>query len=207
MNRFQHDEIFSEAPISVRTGPGALKLMTLMLGDALPEDKLASIVDCLPQDEQRERQRRLHHLLDSGYGSCLLARPDVAELVDSALQSFNGRQFELVSWVLMPSHIHILAGANCGYRMEQVLLALMGWTEEKLEEQLGIEGRIWSRQYREQVIRDEEHMFAAIEFIHSDPVRAGLCEDAEDWEFSSADGMDIRHVVSVVDALLENRAG
>lgn len=207
MNRFDHNEIYSEAPISVRTGPGALRLVTLMLDDALPQEKVAGIIDSLPHEEQRERQRRLHHLLDSGYGSCLLARADVAELLDNALQSFNGRQVELVSFVIMPSHIHILAGANCGYRMEQVLLALMNWTEERLDAELGIEGRVWSRQYREQVIRDEEHMFAAIDFIHNDPVRAGLCTEAEDWEHSSANGMDIRRVVSVVDALLEDRAG
>ncbi|MCB1216054.1 MAG: transposase [bacterium] len=207
MNRFEHSQIFNDQPPLVRTGPGALRLVTLMLRDALPEDKLASIVDSLPLEETRERQRRLHHLLDSGYGSCLLAQPQAAGILDRALQSFNGRQFELVSFVIMPSHVHMLAGANSGYSIERVLLALMDWTEEQFEEECGTLGRVWSRQYREQVIRDEEHMFAAIEFIHSDPVRAGLCEDAEDWEFSSADGMDIRHVVSVVDALLENRAG
>ena len=203
MNRFQHRDIFTGEHGPQGDRPGALRLVTVMLEDALPKDKLASIVDALPAEEQRERQRRLHHLLDSGYGSCLLARPKLAELVDQCLQSFNGRQCELISFVLMPSHMHLLLGSNSGYRLEQVLLALMDWTEEQCEEKLGISGRVWSRQYREQIIRDEEHMLAAIEFIHSDPVRAGLCVDAEDWEFSSAVGLDVRRVVSVVDALLE----
>ncbi len=207
MNRFDHNMIYSEAPLLVRNGPGALRLVTIMLADALPADKLASVVDSLPQEQQRERQRRLHHLLDSGYGSCLLAQPQAADLLDRSLQTFNGRQFELVSFVIMPSHMHILVGANSGYRIEQVLLALMDWTEERFEEDCGTSGRVWSRQYREQVIRDEEHMFAAIEFIHNDPVRARLCEQAEDWEYSSASGLDIRRVVSVVDALLEDAAG
>ena len=207
MNRFRHEEIFSEAPLMNRSGPGALRLVTMMLEDALPADKLADIVDILPLEEQRERQRRLHHLLDSGYGSCLLADPGPANVLDQALQSFNGRQFELVSFVIMPSHVHMLVGANSGYRIEQVLLALMDWSEEQFEEHCGTKGRVWSRQYREQVIRDEEHMFAAIEFIHSDPVRARLCDNAEDWEYSSACGMDVRRIVSVVDALLEEAAG
>ena len=42
MNRFDHNEIYSEAPISVRTGPGALRLVTLMLDDALPQIGRAS---------------------------------------------------------------------------------------------------------------------------------------------------------------------
>lgn len=203
MNHFNHGEIFAGESHRMQDRPGALRLVTLQLHDALPADKLASIVESLPAEEQRERQRRLHHLLDSGYGSCLLAKPKVAELVDKALQSFNGRQFELLSWVIMPSHVHLLTGTNSGYNLAQVLLALMDWTEEQFAERLKISGRVWSRQYREQIIRDEEHMFAAIEFIHSDPVRAGLCLHPEDWDHSSACGMDVRRVVSVVDALLE----
>jgi REP element-mobilizing transposase RayT len=203
MNHFQHGEIFAGERPQMQDRPGALRLVTLLLDDALPQDKLASIVDSLPVGEQRERQRRLHHLLDSGYGSCLLAKPKAAELLDKALQSFNGRQFELLSWVIMPSHVHLLTGTNSGYNMAQVLLALMDWTEEQFAERLKTSGRVWSRQYREQLIRDEEHMYAAIEFIHSDPVRAGLCLQPEDWEYSSAVGLDVRRVVSVVDALLE----
>ena len=44
------------------------------------------------------------------------------------------------------------------------------------------------REYWDRFIRDEQHFTAAIEYIHMNPVKAGLVEKAEDWYWSSAGG-------------------
>ena len=44
------------------------------------------------------------------------------------------------------------------------------------------------------VIHDDEMMAVKVEYIHNDPVKAGLVAAPEDWKFSSArDYLEIGH--------------
>ena len=42
------------------------------------------------------------------------------------------------------------------------------------------------REYHDRRIRDDEHMNRAIVYIENNPVKAGRCEQPEDWAWSSA---------------------
>jgi hypothetical protein len=44
---------------------------------------------------------------------------------------------------------------------------------------------VWMRDYWDRFIRDEKHFVAAVEYIHMNPVKAGLVEKAEDWYWST----------------------
>nr|WP_215609583.1 hypothetical protein [Leptothoe spongobia] len=43
----------------------------------------------------------------------------------------------------------------------------------------------WQRRYWEHWIRDEKDFAIHCDYIHSNPVRHGLCEKPQDWEYSS----------------------
>ena len=47
-------------------------------------------------------------------------------------------------------------------------------------------GVFWQREYFDRFIRDDEHYRKAVEYIHNNPVKAGLVPQAEDWPYSSA---------------------
>jgi len=42
------------------------------------------------------------------------------------------------------------------------------------------------REYWDRFIRDEKHYGAVVEYIHNNPVKAGLCESPGQWCWSSA---------------------
>ncbi len=44
----------------------------------------------------------------------------------------------------------------------------------------------WHREFWDRYIRDEEHYLDTVEYIHKNPVKAGLVKDPEDWPWSSA---------------------
>ena len=55
--------------------------------------------------------------------------------------------------------------------------------------EIGVPGgvpRVWHREYWDRYIRDERHLRQAIEYIHQNPVKAGLIAKAESWLWSSA---------------------
>jgi REP element-mobilizing transposase RayT len=51
---------------------------------------------------------------------------------------------------------------------------------------LGRTGQFGFREYFDRYIRDERHFANAVQYIHENPVKAGLVENPEDWPFSSA---------------------
>ena len=44
----------------------------------------------------------------------------------------------------------------------------------------------WLREYWDRFIRNENHYYSAIEYIHQNPVKANLVDNNKDWRFSSA---------------------
>jgi REP element-mobilizing transposase RayT len=46
--------------------------------------------------------------------------------------------------------------------------------------------RVWMPDYWDRYIRDEKHLRSVIDYIHNNPVKAGLCQMETDWPWSSA---------------------
>ncbi len=46
--------------------------------------------------------------------------------------------------------------------------------------------RLWQRDYWDRYIRDDAHLQSVIDYIHANPVKAGLCSSTSEWRWSSA---------------------
>ena len=93
-------------------GSHRYQFLTYRLADSLPAG-VGSAVDAelreVPAgDRPRERFRRLESKLDSGLGSCLLAIERNAESVIETWERFADERYDLVAWVVMPNHVHVL---------------------------------------------------------------------------------------------------
>ena len=52
----------------------------------------------------------------------------------------------------------------------------------------------WHREFWDRYIRDEEHYYDTIEYIHNNPVKARLVWKPEDWIWSSAEGSGSEYI-------------
>lgn len=48
------------------------------------------------------------------------------------------------------------------------------------------EGPVWHHEYWDRYIRNEKHFHAALDYIHQNPVKSGLCVEPSNWKWSSA---------------------
>src|SRR6266850_5167107 len=60
------------------------------------------------EEIERDYYRKIERYLDRGCGECWLGRPEIAELVGSALGFFEGKRYQLRAWVVMPNHVHVV---------------------------------------------------------------------------------------------------
>ena len=47
--------------------------------------------------------------LDQGHGQCLLARPELSQIVEESLKKFDEERYFLTDAVIMPNHVHFIA--------------------------------------------------------------------------------------------------
>lgn len=117
---------------------------------------------------------------------------------------------KLLGYVLMPDHIHLVVwcedGSRCELFIEQALRrissALAGMTAEAADRgdpvaaqwlsifrdraRDGARVRVWNERGRAFPATTEEAFLQKMRYVHENPVRQGLVERPEDWEFSSA---------------------
>ena len=118
---------------------------------------------------------------------------------ESALERVR-RNYELCvyGYVVMPEHVHLLLSEpQCGTLADALKSLKQGVSRRLLRDfplkpEAGLNGapldlveHFWQKRYYDFNIRNYEQFVEKLRYIHRNPVRAGLCERPEDWEWSS----------------------
>lgn len=145
------------------------------------------LADSLPAEVTARRGAagaEVDAVLDAGLGRCLLRNPDLADVVERALLRFDGDRYHLLAWVVMPNHVHVVV--RPAVPLAELMHSWKSYTAKAINRHLGETGTVWQPDYFDRFIRDEAHLSAAIAYVESNPVKAGLCGVAKDWRWSSA---------------------
>ena len=87
------------------------------------------------------------------------------------------------AFCLMPNHYHLILETTV-QSLSRGLHRLNGDLAMSFNERYERWGHLFGDRFAAFVIRDDEHLQSAIEYVLNNPVRAGLCEHAEDWRWS-----------------------
>ncbi|KAA0222283.1 hypothetical protein EDS67_27125 [candidate division KSB1 bacterium] len=163
--------------------------VTWRLADSLPQQKLRQWreekdgwlrLHPEPWDEETEEEyhrlfsERIDQWLDAGEGSCVLRESALANILAGALHYFDGKRYELVAFVIMPNHVHVLFRLRAPNRLEKVVKSWKGFSARKINERLGRRGSLWQEEYWDRMIRNERHYFKCLEYIQKNPQHAKL---------------------------------
>jgi len=169
--------------------PGITQFITFQLHDSFPIARRAEFEAILKEPNDSVKRRKLEAWLDRGHGECWLRRPDVAELVEKLLLEADGCECRMLSWVVMPNHVHLVVDV---WHVPLVKLVndWKGKASREANNVLGRRGQFWQEDYYDTVIRDESHLKRAICYAEQNPVKAFLAKAAGDWPWSSAPHRD-----------------
>ncbi|MCB2199353.1 transposase [bacterium] len=108
--------------------------------------------------------------------------PEVRKMILEAFDHHTRKQSgEVIAWVIMPDHLHIVIrqGTN---RFSHLIRQFKRGTNLAF---LGKQGTLWQPRFWEHRVRDEQDLRKYLDYIHANPVLAGLVELPEDYEASS----------------------
>lgn len=118
--------------------------------------------------------RRMDKWLDAGRGSCPFRDPALALIVGNAIQHFDGERYELVSYVVMPNHVHVLFRPLNGHVIGEIVKSWKGFSAREVNKRLGKTGSLWMDEYWDRLIRDEKHFERVRDYIRNNPLESGL---------------------------------
>jgi REP element-mobilizing transposase RayT len=173
-------------------GEGVTQFITFRLADSLPLHVLEPWKQELAQqrfpepERQLELQKRIERYLDQGMGARYLQEPKIAVIVETALYHFDGERYQLLSWVIMPNHVHLLLTPDVKHSLTEIMRSLKSYTAHKANKLLGRTGKFWFEDYFDRYIRDADHYASVVRYIENNPVKAGLCSTPQEWRYGSA---------------------
>lgn len=151
---------------------------------------------------------QLHELTFSCYQRMPLLTNDVWRglLCRSVDRAVERTSYRLIAFVLMPEHMHLLVLPTLNtVRIDKFLSAIkqphsvrikriLQQSQSPLLNRLTVQERPGKTSFRywqegpgyDRNLFSEKAVISAIDYIHENPVRRGLCRTATDWKWSSA---------------------
>ena len=89
------------------------------------------------------------------------------------------------AYVLLPDHMHLVVTPREGGNISQVMHSLKLYTARQIGALLGSKGGIWQARFYERALRTPKEVEGALAYVHDNPVKAGLADRPEDYDWSS----------------------
>lgn len=134
--------------------------------------------------------------------------PAFCEILLSNIKHYRNKyKFTILGYVIMPTHFHwIVEVDNNAGSVSDIMRDVKKFTawqifDSLLEEKNGMlldlfreaamyindqERKLWMKRFDDEVIRDQKMFWTKLNYIHQNPVKAGLVLKAEDYKYSSA---------------------
>jgi len=171
------------------TGEGLLQFVTFRLADSVPAkliERWKVLVDLSDPDHAAAYRKKIELYLDRAHGECFQRQRKIAALVRDSLFFHDGKKYQLVAWVIMPNHVHLLLLPRWETDLAEIMHSIKSFTAHEINKLLGRAGQFWAHESFDRYIRNECHRRNVIRYIEMNPVKARLCSTPADWEFSSA---------------------
>jgi REP element-mobilizing transposase RayT len=134
----------------------------------------------------REKLVMIDKYEDSGVGQCFMRDDRVAQIVKDTLFYYDGKKYKIIAWCIMPNHVHILIEVFNGFSLSEIIHSWKSFSANQINKLLNRAGQVWMMEYFDRYIRDYEHFDKVVNYIHNNPVKAGLVKSPSEYRWSSA---------------------
>ena len=98
-------------------------------------------------------------------------------------RAFN--PFYLTALVFLPDHWHFFSAPQYPATISRLIKSLKQSSMTGINRHRGAEGKLWQPRFFDRALRTVQEYNEKVEYIHVNPVRAGLVRQPYDWRWSS----------------------
>jgi REP element-mobilizing transposase RayT len=93
--------------------------------------------------------------------------------------------FFLTAWVFFPDHWHVICALVYPLTISRVMKSIKISSMILINRQRHASGELWQSRFFDRALRTVKEYNEKVEYIHLNPVKAGLVSRAQDWRWSS----------------------
>ncbi len=115
-------------------------------------------------------------------GRRLLQSDRNASLLIDVLRCYvAARRFQLLDFVVMPDHVHLLITVDGQTTIEKAMQLIKGRFSYRLKKEIGYSGEVWQTGFSELRADSKESIEGYREYIAQNPVKAGLAKSPGEY--------------------------
>ena len=95
--------------------------------------------------------------------------PDERNFVSQTLHHFQNVRYELISYVIMNDHIHVLFQPMNDESIPRIIHSWKSFTANGLQRHYGRIGAVWQEEYFDRIIRTEKQFYRTVRYILNNP--------------------------------------
>ncbi len=112
-----------------------------------------------------------------------LNQPEIMEICKSSLHYYDGKEYKLICYCIMPNHIHIVLELISNERyIGDIIGSIKKYSARRANNVLHKKGAFWQAESFDRLIRDETELYFIIKYVLLNPVNAGLIENWREWK-------------------------
>jgi putative transposase len=104
----------------------------------------------------------------------------IYEALDEVYPKYD---FKINEFVIMPTHCHFIIVSQ-NNDLSDIMHDIKGTTAFEMLDSNLIEDKLWQRGFYDHVIRNKNDLIEKLNYIHQNPIRAGLVKDISDYKHS-----------------------
>ena len=112
---------------------------------------------------------------------------DYARYVDLVAEGCRDAGVEVLSWCLMPNHVHLVLRPRTADGLTQALSVAHQRYTWVVNRRKGWQGHLWHSRFYSCPL-DDAHLRIAVRYVELNPLRARLVATPDAWRWSSANG-------------------
>ena len=114
-----------------------------------------------------------------------LADDDFTLLARAFNRARASHRFYLTAWVFLPDHWHAICAPIYPVTISLVLKSVKQSSLSGINDRRGTDGELWQPRFFDRALRTVREYNEKVEYIHRNPVAAGLVSHSRDWPWSS----------------------
>lgn len=143
---------------------------------------LLSKQDIHPAEKQKIF-KKYDLLLDNPNNNILfLKQPEIMEICRSSIQYYDGKEYKLICYCIMPNHIHLVFELLSKERnIGDIVGSIKKYSARRANKILKRDDTFWQAESFDRLVRDEVELYFTIKYVLLNPVNAGLVENWKEW--------------------------
>ena len=95
-------------------------------------------------------------------------------------------EYKVLGFCIMPDHLHLIIKPSDRFNPSFIMKMVKGSFTRKVNKLNDTKGSYWQSSFFDEVIRNDYQLRTQLQYVHDNPVKAGLVEKEEDYPYSSS---------------------